>query len=88
MNAPVSSFTPGTLVETSAASVSAAMPCTRLSLRARDDLAPFEAALGLSLGCWVGSTVGVEVGSVGCPTKEDNLPVSNLVRKITCIQNQ
>jgi len=55
MNAPVSSFTPGTLVETSAASVSAAMPCTRLSLRARGDLAPFEAALGLSLGGHIGS---------------------------------
>lgn len=55
MNAPVSSFTPGTLVETSAASVSAAMPCTRLSLRARGDLAPFEAALGLSLDGQIGS---------------------------------
>ncbi|MBY6004161.1 sarcosine oxidase subunit gamma [Salipiger bermudensis] len=55
MNAPVSSFTPGMLVESPAARVSAAVACTRLSLRARGDLAPFEAALGLSLDGQIGS---------------------------------
>ena len=55
MNAPISSFASGPLVETSAARVSQSAPCGRLSLRARGDLAPFEAALGLSLGGPIGA---------------------------------
>lgn len=55
MNAPVSSFTPGPLVETAAARVSVAVPCGRLSLRARGDLSPFATALGLTLPARIGT---------------------------------
>lgn len=49
MNAPISSFPPGALADTTAARVAIAPACGRLSLRARGDLAPLEAALGLAL---------------------------------------
>ena len=41
---------PSAIIETSAARILLAKPKARFSLRARGDLAPFEAALGLSLG--------------------------------------
>lgn len=49
MNAPLSSFPPGALADTAAARVAIAPACGRLSLRARGELAPLEAALGLAL---------------------------------------
>lgn len=49
MNAPTSSLAAGLLVETSAARISVATPCGRLSLRARSGLGPIGTALGLSL---------------------------------------
>lgn len=58
MNAPVSVFAPGVLAETAAARVSADTPRTRMSLRARGDLAPLEAALGLSLPRRIGLRAG------------------------------
>ena len=60
MNAPVSSFTPQTLAETSAARVQLAAPRARLSLRARGDLSPLNTALGLTLPDRIGqrSTAG------------------------------
>lgn len=54
MNAPVSSFAPGLLVETGAARVLVAAPCGRLSLRARGDLSPFATSLGLTLPTRIG----------------------------------
>ncbi|AZQ67077.1 sarcosine oxidase subunit gamma [Silicimonas algicola] len=48
MNKPMSSE-PEVLAESAAVRVRLAKPCARLSLRARGDLAPLEAALGLSL---------------------------------------
>ena len=57
MNAPISSFDPFALVETSAAQVRVASPCGRLSLRARGDLAPLNAALGLTLPEKIGQRV-------------------------------
>ncbi len=49
MNMRVSSPVPGTLAESKAARVSILQPQGRLSLRARGDLAPLNAALGLTL---------------------------------------
>jgi len=49
MRAQISSLTPGILVETDAARVSVPGGQGRLSLRARGDLAPLNAALGLAL---------------------------------------
>ncbi|SNY94141.1 sarcosine oxidase subunit gamma [Cohaesibacter sp. ES.047] len=55
MNAPISSITPGVLASSHAAEVTLAAPCGRLSIRARGDVAPFSAALGLSLPGKIGS---------------------------------
>ncbi|MBN9887249.1 sarcosine oxidase subunit gamma family protein [Salipiger abyssi] len=60
MNAPVSSFTSGALVETSAARISKAPAIGRLSLRARGDLAPFDAALGVGLPLSIGQRASVD----------------------------
>ncbi len=54
MNAPISAFTPQVLAESAAARVSVAAPCSRLSLRARGDLSPLNAALGLTLPARIG----------------------------------
>lgn len=54
MNAPNSAFTPSVLAESAAARVSLAAPRARLSLRARGDLAPLDAALGLTLPARIG----------------------------------
>ncbi|MDK3019647.1 sarcosine oxidase subunit gamma family protein [Pseudodonghicola flavimaris] len=57
MTAPISSFTPGVLAHSDAARVGFAPRCARFSLRARGDLAPLEAALGLSLPTRIGQRV-------------------------------
>ncbi|MEZ5685443.1 MAG: sarcosine oxidase subunit gamma [Paracoccaceae bacterium] len=54
MTASVSSVTPGVLVETSAARVVEAPAVGRLSLRARGELAPFDAAFGAALPARIG----------------------------------
>lgn len=55
MNMRVSSPVPGTLAESKAARVSILAAQARLSLRARGDLAPLSAALGLSLPDRIGT---------------------------------
>ncbi len=55
MNMRVSSPVPGTLAESKAARVSILAPQARFSLRARGDLAPLNAALGLSLPDRIGA---------------------------------
>ncbi|TFL18500.1 sarcosine oxidase subunit gamma [Jannaschia formosa] len=54
MNAPLHSFEPSVLIETAAARVSRAAPGARLSLQARGDLPPLNAALGLDLPTRIG----------------------------------
>lgn len=66
MNAVTTSFTSGTLAETRAARVSMAAPCGRLSLRARGDLAPLGAALGLSLPEKIGRRAASDLAEAIC----------------------
>lgn len=66
MNAPISAFTPSVLAESTAARVSLAAPCARLSLRARGDLAPLNAALGLTLPGKVGQRASAGQVQVLC----------------------
>lgn len=54
MNKAVSSFVPGVLATSTAATVSLAAPTGRLSLRARGDLSALDAALGLTLPTRIG----------------------------------
>lgn len=54
MNAPISSLMPSVQAESAAARISLAAPCARLSLRARGDLTPLNAALGLTLPAKIG----------------------------------
>lgn len=60
MNAPISSFPASVLAESTAARVSLAEPCARLSLRARGDLAALNTALGLSLPEAIGQRAEAE----------------------------
>lgn len=62
MNAPISSFAPGVLAASRAASVNLADPCGRLSLRARGDLAALNGALDLTLPQKIGRRA--EAGAV------------------------
>lgn len=58
MKGPLSALAPTFLIETAAARVALAAPCARLSLRARGNLAPLEAALGLTLPVKIGRRTG------------------------------
>lgn len=64
---PISSLTPGVVIETPAARVSVLPASGRLSLRARGDLAPLQAALGLTLPAKIGqrATGGIEALRLG-----------------------
>lgn len=68
MNMRVSSPVPGTLAESKAARVSISAAQARFSLRARGDVAPLNAALGLSLPERIGARAasgGIEVLCLG-----------------------
>lgn len=54
MNTPISDLMPAVMVESPVVRVARAAPCARLSLRARGDLAPLDAALGLTLPTRIG----------------------------------
>ncbi|MCA8883116.1 MAG: sarcosine oxidase subunit gamma [Rhodobacteraceae bacterium] len=60
MTHPLSLVSPGTLAQTAAARVALRAPCARLSLRARGDLAPLDAALGLPLPRQIGQRAGTD----------------------------
>ncbi|GHG99164.1 sarcosine oxidase subunit gamma family protein [Pseudodonghicola xiamenensis] len=66
MTAPISSFMPGVLTASAAARVGFAHRCARFSLRARGDLAPLEAALGLSLPDRIGQRTSAGEREVLC----------------------
>ena len=63
MNMRVSSPVPGTLAESKAARVSILAAQGRLSLRARGDLAPLNAALGLTLGLTLPDRIGARTAT-------------------------
>lgn len=61
MNAISAPFPPATAVETSAAHVGMESAGGRLSLRARGDLGPLGAALGVALPTRIGETAGTDI---------------------------
>lgn len=63
MTQPFATMAPTVLIETAAARVSLAAPTGRLSLRARGDLAPLNAALGLSLPTKIGQRAETETNA-------------------------
>jgi sarcosine oxidase, subunit gamma len=66
MNAPISSFAPGLMAETSAARVSVAAPVARWSLRAREGLAALGDTLGLVLPPRIGQRAAAGEVQVIC----------------------
>lgn len=66
MSAPISQKAPGVLAASTAAQVALAAPRARLSLRARGDLAPLNAALGLTLPTRIGDRADVDARQVIC----------------------
>ncbi|WP_238367254.1 sarcosine oxidase subunit gamma [Mesobacterium pallidum] len=66
MSAPISQKAPGVLAASTAAEIALAAPCARLSLRARGDLAPLNAALGLTLPTRIGQVVPAGERQVIC----------------------
>ncbi|MGR3805618.1 sarcosine oxidase subunit gamma [Marinibacterium profundimaris] len=66
MNAPVPAFSTDASAGTSVVRVTTAAPCARLSLRARGELGPLEAALGLDLPRRIGARAEVGETEVLC----------------------
>jgi len=83
MNAHLSSFTSGALVETSAARISTAASIGRLSLRARGELGPFGETLGVALPLSIGQRASAGETEVICLAPDEwriTTPVAQLAQ--------